>query len=258
MSLLAITSFGLPPVPDPLTKMHLAIGIGGVILGAAMALQGLRLIRWPMALAGGILGVGVARQLQPLNPSLNAPATIYIGGAIGAAVFFAAARFLTGLVGGALLAMGVLFWLMSSPESAEPVTMEYQTASVAGLSAWPEAFVQDCQTYLRALVKEGQWVSLLLVAFALLVPIALGVLLRKLTTILITALLGAFLAAGGAMVVALYFKWIDDPHHAITTTPVLMAMGAAALVGFSIQVVTLPRHRGIVQTSSESDSNSMM
>jgi hypothetical protein len=256
MSLLAMTSFGLPPIPDPLTKIHLAIGIGGVILGVAMALQGLRLIRWPMALAGGVLGLLLARQLQPLNASLNAPATLYFGAAIMAAIFFAAARFLTGLVGGALLALGVIFWLMTGPRAAPSIDMEYKTASVTDLSAWPEAFLKDCQTYLLALVKQGEWVSLLLIAFALLAPIALGVLMRKLTTIFITALLGALLAAGGVMVIALYFKWVDDAHHAFTTTPVLMGMGAAALVGFSIQVVTLPRHRGIVQITSEGDSGS--
>jgi hypothetical protein len=256
MDLQVATSFGLPPVPDPMTNIHLAVGIGAIILGVAMALQGLRLIRWPMALVGGVLGLALAKQLQPLNESLNAPATLYVGTAVMAIVFFIAARFLTGLCGGVLLSLGVLFWLMTGPEAIAPVDMEYQTATVAGLSDWPGAFLQDCKVYLGALLKNSQWVPLLLIALALLVPIAMGVLLRKLTTIIVTAALGTALATVGAMAVAAYFKWIGDIPQALVSSPALIAMGVGALAGFSVQVVTLPRHRGIVQSGSESDSAS--
>jgi hypothetical protein len=257
MSLLALTTFRLPPMPAPLTGTHIAIGIGAVVLGVAMALQGLRLIRWPMAVAGAVLGALLGSQLQQFNEALDASTTVYISAGVLGVIFFVAARFLTGLIGGVLLALAVVFWMITSPDPTLQVDgMSYRTDGIENLSEWPIAFLQDVWTYLGGLVEQKAWAPLGLVGVALLIPIVLGVLLRKLTTMATTAVLGVVLVTIGAMVVLAYLGWVNDVPEVLASRQALIAMGAGALVAFGVQVITLPRHKALVNIADDDSAAS--
>jgi hypothetical protein len=259
MMLLAIADMSaptvFPPVPESVSALHALLAVGCVILGVALLLRGLKLSRCLMAIVGAAAGAAGAVAWQQAMPDLN-PLMIY-GGCIGAGIVLGAlmARFLIGLLAGVTLGTVSMLWVVhtNAAKLSESSSPERVSEGAGSLALWATAIYQDGWNYMRVALEQREFAAIGLVVLAFLVPLILSLLLRRIATMVVSAVIGAAMILGGGMLLVGFGGLTEDLSEWMYSLGMLIALGALTLAGLIFQIITLFRKPTAVPDEDASD-----
>ena len=233
-------NFTLPLLPDPLTGVHALLAGGCAALGAALVLRGLRLSRWLMMIAGGAVGFILAGTLSTHMPEISPVAVSIVLAGTLAIIAFITARLWMGMLAGALVGSGAVGWMLCAddPQLQPPDMPLLHLPNTTNLAVWASEFYGHVWHYLVALAENRMWNPLIAVGLAVVIPLGLALMARKILTIAITSAVGAVMVLAGAVVVAAFANTVADPRAVILSRGGLIAACCIAGVGAAFQVIT--------------------
>ena len=242
----------MPPI-DWGRDVCIAITIALALLGVLLMWKGLRLSRWLLMLAGAGIGYGIADACNINFGTLDWRLTAAICTVGGAIVGFLMARVLLAFWAGAIVASGVLYWIIT--EDVAKVSAVLPPSPNLPANATPEQWATEMsrisQEYMQATWDEKAWVAVAILAAAAIIPILFALLLKKHAVIFITSLFGAIAAVAAFAIAARAVDVTNDPREIFIGVYCLIAIGALTLIGTTVQHVFSGKKK-----SSDSDGGS--
>ena len=253
----ALLNFTLPSLPDPLTGLHALLAAGCAALGAALVLRGLRLSRWMMMIAGAAVGLILAGTLSTRMQNISTVAVCIVLAGTLAIVAFITARVWMGMLAGALVGSGTVGWMLcaNDPQLQPPDMPPMHLPNTTNLAVWASEFYGHAWQYLVALAENHMWPPLIAVGLAVVIPIGLALMARKVLTIVTTSVVGAAMVLAGAVVVAAFANTVADPRAAILSRGGLIAACCIAGAGVIFQIMTTYFKRDIPTAKPDDNSS---
>lgn len=253
----ALLNFTLPLLPDPLTGLHALLAAGCAALGAALVLRGLRLSRWMMMIAGAAVGLILAGLLSTRMQDISPIAVCIVLAGTLAIIAFITARLWMGLLAGALVGSGTVGWMLcaNDPKLQPPGMSPLGLPNTTDLAVWTSEFYGHAWHYLVALAENHMWPPLIAVGLAVIIPLALALVARKILTIVTTSAVGAAMVLAGAVVVAAFANTVADARAAIISRGGLIAACCIAGAGVTFQIVTTYFKRDIPTAKPDDNSS---
>jgi len=253
----ALLNFTLPLLPDPLTGLHALLAAGCAALGAALVLRGLRLSRWMMMIAGAAVGLILAGTLSTRMPDISPVAVCIVLGGTLAIIAFITARLWMGFLVGTLVGSGTVGWMLcaNDPDLRPPDMPPLDLPNTTNLAVWASEFYGHAWQYLVALAENHMWPPLIAVGLAVIIPLGLALMARKILTIVTTSVVGAAMVLAGAVVLAAFANTVADPRAAIFSCGGLIVACCIAGAGVIFQIMTTYFKRDIPTAKPDDDSS---